>query len=372
LTKKNILAYLLLPFTWIYAFIVFCRNKFFDLGLLKEEEFQIPIISVGNITVGGTGKTPQIEYLVQLLKNDFRIATLSRGYKRMTKGFVLADKFSDVDSIGDEPCQIKRKFPEIEVSVDSDRKNGIREILNLEKDIEAVLMDDAFQHRYVKPGLSILLIDYNRPITKDFLLPSGRLREPASGRKRADIIVISKSPENITPSECRAIASELKLLPRQKLYFTKVVRNELMPVFENSIITDISELIASKPSVLLVVGIANPREPKRLVMNISPNITELTFPDHHDFSDKDISGIIQSFENMNGSEKILITTEKDAVRLQKYSDLPQHLKNRMFYIPIKVEFLNNDAENFNKQIIDYVKKNKRNSILHTGEDKVST
>jgi tetraacyldisaccharide 4'-kinase len=363
LVKKNILAYLLLPVSWIYGIIVYFRNKCFELGFLKEVEFKIPIISVGNITVGGTGKTPHIEYLISLLKDDFKIAVLSRGYKRKTKGFILADSFSDAETIGDEPCQMKRKFPGIVLAVDSDRKNGINRIINSGIEIDLILLDDAFQHRYVKPGLSILLIDFNRPILKDFLMPAGQLREPASGRNRADIILVSKSPENLTPVEQSVISRELYLTPLQYLFFSTVLQEELLPVFNDSPGWQISTNSDSNPSVLLISGIANPLALKQFAQKISTSIREIHFRDHHAFTKKDISEIIRQFEIMEGREKILITSEKDAVRLLKYADLLQNIKDRMFYIPIRIGFLNNDTENFNDHIIAYVRNNKTNSIL---------
>ena len=371
LIKKNLISYIVLPFSWIYGFIVFVRNKCFDFGILKEVEFNIPIISVGNITVGGTGKTPHIEYLIRLLKNDYKVALLSRGYKRKTRGFILAEDFSDAEMIGDEPCQVKRKFPEIMVAVDSDRRNGIKKILDTYKDIDVILLDDAFQHRYVKPGLSVLLIDYNRPVSNDFLLPSGQLREPASSRNRADIILVSKSPGNLSAIDRRIIVKDLNLRDLQYLYFTTVIRDEPLPVFKDFDGTGISNLLSSGPSLLLVSGIANPQALKNFVSDTSTVIKEIRFPDHHNFTKKDISRIILDFENMKGVEKVLITTEKDAARLQKYSNIAENVKKRMFYIPVKIEFLNDDEENFNKHILDYVRNNKRNSILHKGKDRVS-
>lgn len=370
LTKKSILSYLLLPFSGLYWIIVFLRNKSFDLGILREESFNVPLISIGNITVGGTGKTPHTEYLVNLLKNEFKVAVLSRGYKRKTKGFILADEFSDAETIGDEPCQIKRKFPEIIVAVDENRRDGIRKILEYSKDIGVVLLDDAFQHRYVKPGLSVLLIDYNRPISDDYLLPFGRLREPASGKKRANMILVTKSPENLKPIERRIIVRNMRLNNLQYLYFTTVKQKGLLPVFKNIETGDVSNLPLLKPSVLLVSGIANPQALLQFASTLSREITEMHFPDHHDFTDMDLSAIRSEFENIPKSEKILITTEKDAVRLQKFSDLPADFKAIMFYIPIAIEFLNDDAENFNIQILNYVRNNKRNSILHSGKNQV--
>jgi tetraacyldisaccharide 4'-kinase len=368
--KKNLFTFFLLPFSWIYGIIISVRNKCFDLGIFKSEEFDIPVISVGNITVGGTGKTPHIEYLVRLLKDGFKVGVLSRGYKRKTKGFILADENSDAEMIGDEPFQVKRKFPGILVAVDADRSNGIKKILEAHKDIDVILLDDAFQHRYVKPGLSLLLIDFNRPVTEDYLLPSGSLRETASGRKRADIIIISKSPEKISENEQKTIINSLNINSLQSFYFTKVIQKEPVPVFGGIKIPDFIQLFASKPSVLLVSGIANPRDLKRFALNISPKITEKYFPDHHIFTNKDVSNIIRAFTNLEGERKILITTEKDAARFQKYSDLPEEIKIHMFYIPISIAFLNEEEEKFNNQIITYVNENKRNSFLHKGKNEI--
>lgn len=355
--KKNILSFLLLPLSWIYGSVVFIRNKLFDFGILPETGFKIPVISVGNITVGGTGKTPHIEYLIRILREDYKIAVLSRGYKRKSEGFILADENSDAGLIGDEPLQIKMKFPETIVAVDANRRNGITNLIALDKKIDVILLDDAFQHRYIKPGLSILLVDYNRPLRDDFILPSGSLRESASGRKRADLILVSGSPGNITPEVQKKFSNELIVNKSQQIYFSKVSPGEPVLVFRD-LKNTAEEALPSEPSILLVSGIANPARLKQFAMKISKNITELQFSDHHLFSKNDIRKIIRAFDEMKGKEKILITTEKDAVRLQKYSDLPGNLKSRMFYIPICIEFINRDEENFNKQIISYVSNNK--------------
>jgi tetraacyldisaccharide 4'-kinase len=368
LRKKNLLSILLLPISWIYGFTVFIRNLCFDLNILKQEEYDIPIISVGNISIGGTGKTPHIEYLIRLLQSDYKLAVLSRGYKRKTKGFILSDADSTADSIGDEPFQIKSKFPEIAVSVDADRRNGVRKLMDLNPQVDLILLDDAFQHRYVKPGLSILLVEYCRPITKDFLLPAGELRESATGRKRADIIIVSKCPENLTENTIKSIAADLNPTALQSLYFTKVIPKYLIPVYKKAKPAVLSGLNAPKPSVLLVSGIANPASLKTFASKISDRITELHFPDHHAFTAKDISRIISAFDGLPGDEKILITTEKDAARFQKFSDLPEKLINSMFYIPISIEFMNGDSDNFEIKIQSYVKKNTRNSFLHKGKN----
>lgn len=366
--NKNILEYFLIPLSWIYGIIIFCRNFLFYTQILHQKEFNIPIISVGNITVGGTGKTPHVEYLVRLLKDDFRVATLSRGYKRKTKGFISAEINSTPDLVGDEPCQIKGKFPDIEVAVDSNRVNGIQKIMNSGKNIDVIILDDAFQHRYVKPGLSLLLIDYTRPITEDFLLPFGRLREPASEKKRADIILVTKSPDNLQPIERRIFFKKLELLYFQNLYFTSVIREELKPVFPNYPSPESGKLSERKPDVLVIAGIANPHELKRFVLNISTTITELYFPDHHDYSEKDFFQIQSIFQELPGNDKIIITTEKDAVRLRKFDALPEEIKENMYFILIKITFQNDDELSFNKQILNYVRSSKRNSILHKGKN----
>lgn len=323
--------------------------------------FDIPVISVGNISVGGTGKTPHVEYLISLLKDNFRVAVLSRGYKRKSKGFVPAGDPPDPDMIGDEPCQMKRKFPEVTVAVDEDRRNGIRRLLESEKNIDVILLDDAFQHRYVKPGLSVLLIDYNHPLSGDFLLPAGRLREPPAAKKRADIILITKSPEKISPAVREKISRDLNIKDYQKLCFTTVVQEKLLPVFNHP--NDSNNPIVPNPGIILVSGIANPAGLRNFAENLSTDITEMRFPDHHGYSNKDVARIVHLSEKPEHLGKILVTSEKDAVRLQKYSELPTGIKKRMFYIPIYVEFLDDDGNGFNKQVLNYVKENKRNSKL---------
>jgi len=358
LRKKNLLSYLLLPLSLLYGFVVAIRNFCFDIGILKEEQFEIPIISVGNITVGGTGKTPHIEYLIRLLQKDFKLAVLSRGYKRKTKGFYLANEFSSSDQIGDEPKQLKSKFPEVEIAVDADRRHGIKMLLASGKDIDIILLDDAFQHRYVKPGFSILLINYNRLITNDFLLPSGRLREPASSKKRSDCIIITKTPPTLNAHAKQIIINKLNLSKLQSIFFTKINQESTLPVFKENPIKTILELNLKSPKIVLLAGIANPLELKQFALNISENITEMYFPDHHSFTNNDILNIISVFKNLSGNEKILLTTEKDAMRFQNFSDLPVDLKNLMYYIPISVEFQFEEGGIFNQKIAEYAKKNK--------------
>lgn len=365
LPARNSYSLLLYPFSMLYGLIVWIRNTLFDYNIIGSTEFPIPVISVGNITVGGTGKTPHIEYLVELLKNLFSVATLSRGYMRKTRHFILADSGSEVREIGDEPVQIKQKYPGIHVAVDRRRVNGIRELMSRVPDLDVVLLDDAYQHRSVKPGLSILLINFNRPMSEDRLLPAGRLREQPYEKRRANIILITKCPDRLKPIERRLIVKDLKLFPFQHLFFTKLSYRKPLPVFPDTPDPlDLSRMKAAKPRILMVTGIAGPRLFKKHLRGISTRITEMNYPDHHAFSERDIERIQQSFHEMEGEEKLLFTTEKDAVRLRNFTGIDASLRQRMYYVPVGIEFLNEDTENFNNMIINYVRNNKRNSILH--------
>ncbi len=359
---RKILSPILLPFSLIYGLIIYIRNRFYDYGIFKSTSFNVPIISIGNITVGGTGKTPHVEYLANLLKSEFRVATLSRGYKRKSKGFILADNQSTAQEIGDEPRQIKQKFPDIEVAVDSKRVRGIQKLIANDNDLDIVLLDDAFQHRKVQTNLSILLVDYNRPIDKDFMLPLGDLREQAFEKKRASIIIITKAPKDIKPIERRVLFNELHPYPFQDVYFTTLDYGEIAPVFNETNVININH---EKPTILLVTGIANPMPLEQHIKeNLSIKIEKLKFPDHHHFKKSDLRKIESRFNAIPSSNKIIITSEKDAMRLHKFTNIAENLKNSFFYIPIKVRFLNNKTDNFNQQIIDYVRNNKKHSFLY--------
>jgi tetraacyldisaccharide 4'-kinase len=366
---RNNYYILLYPFSLIYGLIIWIRNTLFDYEIIRSTEFPIPIISVGNISTGGTGKTPHIEYLVELLKDQFRVATLSRGYKRKTKHFILAGPDPEVSEIGDEPVQIKRKYPDIEVAVDRRRVHGIREMMKRIPDLDVILLDDAYQHRYVKPGLSILLIDFNRPIWEDHLLPAGRLREQAYEKRRANIILITKCPDRLKPIERRIIVKDLRLFPFQHLYFTKLTYGAPVPVFdENEKPQNLAEMKADRPRILMVTGIAGPRLFKKHLRSISTHITEISYPDHHDFSSRDVERIVQTFREMEGAQKLLFTTEKDATRLRKFTNIDASVRDRMYYVPLGIDVLNEDRENLNNHIRNYVRDNRRNSILHKKKD----
>ena len=356
----------LLPFSWIYGSIVRFRNWLFDIGLKKSKSFSIPIISVGNITVGGSGKTPHVEYLIRLLHDKAKIAVLSRGYKRKSHGYILANESTTMPEIGDEPFQMHEKFSDIYVAVDAKRARGIENLQNDEvsKDVDVVLLDDAFQHRYVKPGISILLVDYHRLIIYDKMLPAGRLREPLSGKNRADIVIITKCPKDLKPMEFRVLTKAMDLYPFQKLYFTSIDYDTPKGVFEEKQI-ELDKL--QDYHVLLLTGIASPKQMEHDLKPMTKDITNLSFGDHHSFKGKDIDRINDTFESMP-EPRIIITTEKDAVRLRETEGLYEKVKSNMYELPIKVSFMLDQQDNFNEKIISYVRKNSRNSILAKKKD----
>lgn len=356
----------LLPFSWIYGSIVRFRNWLFDMGLKKSKSFSIPIISVGNITVGGSGKTPHVEYLIRLLHDKAKIAVLSRGYKRKSHGYVLAEESTTMPEIGDEPFQMHQKFSDIYVAVDAKRARGIENLQNDEatKDVDVVLLDDAFQHRYVKPGINILLVDYHRLIIYDKMLPAGRLREPLSGKNRADIVIITKCPKDLKPMEFRVLTKAMDLYPFQKLYFTSIDYDTPKGVFEAKQI-ELDKL--QDYHVLLLTGIASPKQMEHDLKPMTKDITNLSFGDHHSFKGKDIDRINDAFESMP-EPRIIITTEKDAVRLRETEGLYEKVKSNMYELPIKVSFMLDQQDNFNEKIISYVRKNSRNSILAKRKD----
>ncbi len=348
----------------VYASATAARNKLFDWKILKSKSFDLPVISVGNLSVGGTGKTPHVEYLINLLKDEFRIATLSRGYKRKTRGFILASESSSASEIGDEPFQIYRKFPEVLVSVDENRVHGISELLSLANKPDVILLDDAFQHRYVKPGLSILLTDYHNLYTDDYPIPSGKLRECRTGAKRADIIIVTKSSKVLSPIVRKEIENKIQPKEHQNLFFSYIEHNRFISLGGE-------ELKAKKiffNSILLVAGIANTYPLEIYLKNFCDELEVIKFPDHHNYSRKDVSKIIEAFEKIVRKNKVIVTTEKDAMRLIQ-PDIINHLISLpVFYIPIRTELHKQDKKEFNNYILDYVRKNSGNSKVHSKED----
>lgn len=329
-----ILRYLLFPFAILYGWITSIRNFLYDKGILKSYSFDIPIIAVGNLSVGGTGKTPQIEYLIRLLLPNYKIATLSRGYKRKSKGYVLADINSTAENLGDEPFQMHQKFPSIKVAVDADRKNGIENLIKLDDKPDVILLDDAFQHRKVKAGLYIMLSAYDDIFYDDFMLPTGNLRESRSGAKRADIIVITKCPKELSISEQERIKAKIKF--EVPIFFSFVDYDD--NVYGKKETIRISEIIDKDK--LIIAGIAKPEPFFNFIKRENDSI--MIFSDHHNFSENDINTIR---EKSNG--KIIITTEKDYVRLKT-----QNLNN-LYYLPIKSSILINE-QTFNSLVTEYL------------------
>ena len=357
----------MLPLSGLYGLGVRLRNQLFELGILKSRSFDIPIISVGNITVGGSGKTPHVEYLIRLLKDHAKVAVLSRGYKRKSKGYVLAGDETPMKDIGDEPFQMKTKFPDTHVAVDKNRCHGIDMLTGNKEtsDTDVILLDDAFQHRYVKPGVNILLVDYHRLIIYDKLLPAGRLREPQSGKARADIVIITKCPKDMKPMEYRVIIKAMNLYPYQQLFFTTLEYDNLRPMFcgeERPL-----KSIGKNENILLLTGIASPKQMIYDLKEYSGNITPLTFPDHHQFTSNDIERINEAFKAMP-SPKTIITTEKDNARLFGMDGLSDEVRHNMYMLPVRIKFMLEQEEEFNNKIIGYVQKNSKNSILVKTKD----
>ena len=335
------------PFSLLYDFVTGFRNFFYDKGILKSFSFELPIIVVGNLSVGGTGKTPQIEYLIRLLSDKYNVATLSRGYKRQSKGFILAGAGSNAVTLGDEPFQYYQKFPNIQVAVDNDRKNGIVQLLLQTNKPQVVLLDDAFQHRKVKAGFYILLTSYKDLYVDDYILPTGNLRESERGVQRANVIIVTKCPKDITSQEQTEIKFRLNLNQNQQLYFTYVDYNDSI-YSQNSTLK--VETIKNTEKLLLA-GIANPQPFFDYLQNDTDII--MKFADHHHFSENDILKIKNKANN-----KIIITTEKDYVRLKGSIE-----NNQLFYLPIESRFVS-DKENFNKTILNYVGKSSGISKLY--------
>ncbi len=314
----KLIRYLLFPVVPFYFIVTWLRNKFFDWGLFESKAYQIPIVCVGNLSVGGTGKTPMIEYLIRLLKNEFRLATLSRGYKRTTEGFVMADAYATASSIGDEPYQFHTKFDDIIVSVDANRQRGIAQLMQATVPPEVLLLDDAYQHRKVKAGFNILLTSYHDLYVDDILLPTGNLREPKSGAKRAHLIVVTKCPKTISELEKESIVERLAPTKRQHVFFSWIDYSEIIKNNDQEIM--VTSL--RNKHFTLVTGIANAAPLVSYLQSQNLQFEHLNFPDHHDFTDREIS--------MLKEKEWILTTEKDYMRLT--TRLQDH--SSLYYLPI--------------------------------------
>lgn len=353
----------LLPLSWLYGLGVRVRNLLFDMDILRSKSYDIPVISIGNLTVGGTGKTPHTEYLLRLLLKKHKVAVLSRGYKRKSQGYVRAESDTPMEQIGDEPYQMKQKFPAAYVAVDKNRRRGIERLCGDAEtaDTEVILLDDAYQHRYVKPGINILLVDYHRMISEDRLLPAGRLREPRSCQNRAGIVIVTKCPADIKPMGFRVIQKALHLYPYQKLFFSTLTYGRLQQLFgdgERSV-----ETLARQDAVLLLTGIASPEQMALDLERYTRHITPLSFGDHHYFSAEDAARINEAFGRLEGENKLIITTEKDATRLKRLEGLSDAVRENLYVLPVEVKIMQNQEDTFNEKITGYVRTNSRNSIL---------
>lgn len=338
---------LLLPFSLFYFLVIWIRNLLYDRHIIGSTAFNLPVISVGNLSVGGTGKSPMVEYLAVELKDKFSIALLSRGYKRKTKGYALADSTSNALDIGDEPMQFHRKFPEIAVAVGEERIVAIPQLLHDKPQTEVIILDDAFQHRSVKPGLNILLTDYSNLFTRDWYLPTGDLRDEKRSYRRAEIIVITKCPEEMDHDEQRELSDEIKPHTDQQLFFSSLEYGVPYHVSNGE-----KKMIESDTEVLLVTGIANPRPLKKYLQDNSKTYYQISYSDHHIFTIDDLREIITRFSSLTETNKLILTTEKDAVRLQKFD---QQLKDLPFYvIPVKPKFLFDATQKFSETINTFI------------------
>lgn len=341
------IRYVLIPFSLLYGGIIKIRNLLFDKNILRSAKFDFPLICVGNLAVGGTGKTPMVEYIIKLLQDKYEVATLSRGYKRKTKGFFIANDKTTSEDIGDEPMQMHNKFPDVTVAVAEERVMGIPQLLYEKPSTQIIILDDAFQHREVRAGLNILLTDSKNLYSQDFLLPAGNLRDVKSSSGRADIIIVTKCEPGITDKEKQDIIQQLNPLNSQKIYFTAIEYKSLFHLFSQK-----KYQLDHSCSALLVTGIANPEPVKDVFKNFVSGYQILNFRDHHNFSLEDIKQIKDEFSKIENDNKIIVTTEKDAVRLIKFE---KELGNLPIYVlPISHHFLFDEALKFEKDILAFI------------------
>ena len=342
---------LLLPFALLYWLGIGIRNWCYDKNLLKSSGFGLPVICVGNLSVGGTGKSPMVEYLVARLKDKFKLATLSRGYKRKTRGYALANSATTALEIGDEPMQFHLKFPDVPVAVGEERMEAIPQLLHDRPETEAIILDDAFQHRSVKAGLNILLTEYSNLFTEDFYLPTGDLRDLKSSYKRAEIIVVTKCKPDLSEAEKQKIIKEINPQVSQYIFFTAIEYGQLYHISNNKALS-----LEATTEVLLVTGIANPKPLKKMLEAHSNSYHMLQYPDHHIFTIDDLNEIKKRFDRIETKNKIILTTEKDAVRLAKF---PEIAAWPFFVIPVRHHFIFNEGGQFDKLITDFIQNFKR-------------
>jgi tetraacyldisaccharide 4'-kinase len=351
---------LLIPFASLYGLGIRIRHWLFNVGILKSVSYDLPVIGVGNLSLGGTGKTPMVEYLIRLLSNDNKVAVLSRGYGRNTNGFLIANQYSGHKDIGDEPMQYHNKFKNIKVAVCEDRRVGIENLMQDDKSLDIILLDDCYQHRYVKPGISILLTDFHNLYMEDYLLPAGNLRDVVHEAKRADIIIVTKTYKVLSPITHRRIKGILKPEDHQSLYFSYLDYGGLVPVpgFEGV------KLPKKISTIVLFCGIANSYPFQEYLRDLCVDLLVIDFPDHHTYRKKDLQLVTRTYNDAFTRSKIIITTEKDAMRLVKSEYIRELDALPLYYVPIEVKLHGLDKSNFSNQINKYVRENKRSSIIH--------
>lgn len=346
----SVIRFLLYPFALIYGAVVWLRNRLYDSGFFSSVEFSVPVITVGNLSVGGTGKTPHVEYLIRLLQYQYKVATMSRGYKRRTQGFLLADERANALRIGDEPMQYYMKFPELAVSVAEERMTGIPSLLQRRPETEVVLLDDAFQHRSVKAGINMLITDYARPFYSDYILPYGRLREGRKAYKRAQVIVVSKCPPQLSVQEAAGIREKINPLSQQEVFFSSIHYEAPYDFFTREPVS------LNGKNALLVCCIARPEPLVTEVTRQAKGVHVLSYPDHHYFLSRDLEEILTTYKGWEAPDKVIVTTEKDATRLHLQLDKIREWNIPIIVLPIAVHILFNQGPKLDTLIMDYVQK----------------
>lgn len=354
------LRLLLFPVSLIYGLVVVLRNLAYDAGIFKSKRYDLPVICIGNLAVGGAGKSPMAEYLITLLKEQHKLATLSRGYGRKSRGFLEVKTTSTSDEAGDEPLQFKQKFPDVTVTVCEKRVEGINRLTN---NHDLVIMDDAFQHRAVKAGLNILLFDYNTLFKTQLLLPAGDLREPMKGRKRAQVLMITKTPAELSAALRDKLLKRIKPYPGQPVYFSYLDYGNLQALNNPLAMRPLSS-IGPGSQIILLTGIARAQPLLEKIRQLSPQVEHHEYPDHHRFSKKNIIKLAEAYRNLSSPDKLVITTEKDAKRLQDpaLSELLTGID--VYYLPVQAKIHQPGAENFNDYIKKYVTEHSVNHRIH--------
>ena len=346
----GIFRLLLYPLALLYGAVVWLRNRLYDAGFFSSVEFSVPIIAVGNLSVGGTGKTPHVEYLLRLLEYRYRLATMSRGYGRRTQGFLMADESANALRIGDEPMQYHLNFPDVAVSVAEERMTGIPRLLQKRPEVDVLILDDAYQHRSVKPGLNILITDYSKPFYKDHILPYGTLREARKAYRRADVIIVSKCPPGLTREVAESIRQSIRPHAHQQVFFSAIRYGQAYDFFTREAVS-----LSGKHAVL-VAGIAKPAPLLQWLKSIAAGVHPLLYRDHHFFGSRDLAEIHGAYTAWNVSEKVIVTTEKDAARLHLFAGKLAELSLPIVVVPIRTDLLFDEDSAFDSLIMDYIER----------------